>query len=782
MKFSYNLLKKYFPQIPKPEKVAELLGEHTFEVEGFEQSSFSFTNVYTAQVSGVEKHPNADRLRVIRLKMGSQEIYPVVCGAFNFTEGDMVALALPGAHIPQNIHSENYESFTLGKAVIRGVESQGMICAGFELGLVPKPDKGVLVLPKNTKTGMSLEQLLSDIIFDFALTPSRPDLYSHLGIARELAALTGKKFAEPKIKFTYSPKPKSLSVKVETKKYCNEYYGAVIELGEVPGTPPEIAARLQALGSRSVNFIVDLSNIIMFELGRPSHAFDLDATDRKITVRMSKEGEQFTALNHKTYTLDNDTMVIADGTHALDIAGVMGGLDSEISENTKQILLTVVNFNGSKVRKAARSYAIESSAPKFFEKGLYKELAPLCVELFVSYLKQYNVPHNVTETFVVNETKRPKVKVAFTAEGISQLLGVKLGTAEIKRLLKKTGITVSGTTKLIAQVPYWRLDLKDVADIAEEVLRLYGVSNIRPIPLSLQTATVPEDALNVFIRKLKYHAARVGMHEVQNYSFISQKDIEDFAGQYSDFLEIENPQSDELRFMRKNLLYNMLKNVHVNQRELVEFTLFEVGRKFNSFENQPFLFTALAFNKAVSETTNYLTLKGRIERTLQDIGVPFTYVQENPMWLTIKSGPVTIGLLGLVGRRITRNFKIEGGLAFAKLELEKLPGLVSQKTYISFSPYPSISRDLSVVVAASETMRQVEEVIRKAASGLLFGVTATQSEGAGNFFEILKTRGQKNLLIKLEFSSSDRSLTDAEVLSEMDKIMVKLREKGIEIR
>lgn len=454
MKFSYNLLKQFVDIKLSPQKLGELLTQCAFEVENVYKVGEEYENIFVAKVLSVEKHPNADRLRVVKLVINDKIISPVVCGAFNFSVGDMVALALPGAKIAQNIHSEKHESFVLEKTTIRGVESHGMICAEFELGLSTAPGLGILLLSKSLKPGTKLYEALKippkNYILNIALPANRFDVHSHIGIAREIAAITNKKIKQPSAKAFFAP-AKKWKVNVNEKKLCPAYFGARFSVS-VRQSPNELKNIVETLGFRSINTIVDITNLVMVELGNPTHAFDAAKVEGNITVKMAKDGEQFEAINHKTYKLDSSMLVVADEKKTLLLGGIIGGKESEISENTKEIILEVANFDPKLVRSASKKLNLKTDGSKIWEKGVHPSLVPVafarCEELLIKYCDAKIIE---TTSFKASIPKPAIIK--FKANDINKLLGINLSAKQIKSYLERFCIKLQATSYKLQATP-----------------------------------------------------------------------------------------------------------------------------------------------------------------------------------------------------------------------------------------------------------------------------------------------------------------------------------------
>ncbi len=786
MKLSYNLLKQFVNTKHSPQELARIVTEHSLEMTVQEKASGDFSGIITAKVLEINKHPNADRLRIVKAEAGGKIYDPIVCGAFNFGVGDMVALALPGAKIAQNIHSEAHEPFVLQKAKIRGVESQGMICAAFELGLEDKPGEGIMLLDKNTKTGISLNKVLtaSEQVFEASLPANRPDLFSHLGMAREIAAILNAKIKEPKLNLPRVNPSKTWKVSVLDKTLCPKYIGARLSGIQIKESPKFIQDTLKAVGIRPLNNVVDITNYVMIELGQPLHAFNAKKVTGNIIVRKAKPQEKFSGINHKDYELDISMLVIADEAKSLALAGIIGGLNSEINDNTFDIILEAANFNGINVRKTSRKLGIRTDSSHLFEKQLHPKQADMGIARAISLLQTYAG----AKLESINISKLPEKTskaVKFTTEGVNKLLGSNFKANEIKKLLSRFQIKVSGNKTMSATPPWWRTDLENEADMAEEVLKLAGYNSIKLQPLQVPPVVAFEynHLFNQYIRESKELWARLGFAEAQNYNFVSENDIIKFGANPKDYIAVENPLSRDQAFLKRHLLIPLLKNASLNQKYFEEFKIFEIGRQYLSFENEPTLLTAVTYGKNYAIELLAGKLKASVLEYFRQLGIQnIVFQQTDKPWMEIKSGGQTVGLIGMVQEAIIKNFDIDEEVAFVKLELEKIYKLKSDVLFKPYSKFPKISRDVSIIIEKSVTWARIEELI-KPISPLITSITLFEApflateKSSKKYHEELSKKGLKNLGIRLEFQSLERTLKEEEVTGILGQIVLKLQQE-----
>lgn len=785
MRVSYRLLKEYVALSHDPEELARLLTEHAFEVEGVTRAGV-FERVVAARVLTVSKHPNADRLSVVKLDAGDRTVEPVVCGATNFKVDDMVALALPGATIERNIHSQNHERYELKRAVIRGVESQGMICAAFELGLAEEPGEGVMVLDPTTLPGTPLADLYGsgEVALTVSLPANRPDLYSHLGIAREISAITGAKFLEPKALTRRPAKAARLPVAIRDKRLCPRY--AAVRLGgaTVRQSPEFIQRTLRACGMRPVNNVVDITNYVMIELGQPTHAFDAAHVSGGIVVRRAVPGEQLTALNHRRYELDAGTLVIADHEKALALAGIMGGQDSEITERTTEVILEVANFEPKNIRRTARALNLRSESAAIWEKGVHPRLIDLGLSRALELLERYAGAKTLAVGTAGAVPKAQRV-IRFSAAEINALLGTDLPTGTIKKLLGRYGIRTSGSKSLRATVPWWRSDVREPADLAEEVLKLHGYNHVEPKALQLPPQIgEPQPPLFEF----KFAWARMGYREVQNYSFISEQDIAKLNLDPEDFLKVLNPLSQEQGYLKDRPLAPLLKNVELNQKRHTSFKLFELTRRYERFEHEPLVLAAVTFDREGDPHRSVAELKADCAEFLKSFGLSSPAYARKGGALEVSCDGEVLGTLSVVPETVRKNFGVEGTVGLLELELERTTKFLRAPTYRPVNHYPGIRRDISVVVSEDLPWADIETLVRPihpliSSVDLFEAAYLATDQSSLAYHRKLRQEGKKNLGIRVIFRASDRTLQEGEITGIYEQIVLKLKQElGCEIR
>lgn len=807
MKVSYNLLQKYIDLEGKdPYALAPAIAEHCFEAEHIQQIGavkISFSGVFAAKVLSVEKHPNADRLVVVSLDLGKQVITPVVCGAHNFEAGDIVCLALPGAHIPQNIHSEEHESFVLGSAKIRGIESQGMICSGFELALRPSPEENpeILVLPAATPIGVDLKEYYekqaketkSDFMIDFALPANRPDLHSHIGIARELSGMLAIKSTKkllqaneimaeaPKLPRNNS-KEKVLHVDIQTPQ-CLAYVGVRMAI-KVGTTPKEILSELQTLGHDGVNNVVDITNYVLAICGQPLHAFDSSAVeDSKIVVRSSHPGEQLKALDGKTYTLPEDSIVIADYSKVLALGGIIGGDQSKVLDTTTEIILEAALFESSAVRRTSKKIGLRTEASGLFEKGSSPEQLAYALQLAIDLLEEH-AGGQVMEVFATALPKIVKMQdIRFAAENLNGLIGSDFSESQIKKTLEKLNIPVSGSKTLSAVAPWYRKDIEDLAGLADEMLRFSGMNLISKQPLALQRNTLQYNR-EAEIWSAKESSALLGYSEVQGYSFISAAEIQAAKRNPAEYIKISNPLSSETEYLRQNLAEGLLKIVGLNAKHSDCFKLFEVGYAYFGYMQEQLLLALAIYKKQFSSERNLAELKGDVQSFLEMLGlqgqVNWQLGEGNAATIFYEKQPVGAVNIVAPNHSMAQRNNIDGEVLLCQLALDILFPLSKKENFTQFSRFPISSLDLSIVVEEDVTWGQIEEIIRKNGGENLRDIQLIDApyfytkNTMQQFHKNLLKEGRKNLVFRLVFGAQDHTLKDSEFSENYAKIVERL--------
>ena len=793
MKLSLNWLTEFIhlPNI-SPEALADLITEHAFEVEAVEypNTNKKFSQVYAAKVLDIQKHPNADRLRIVSLDLGGTLIEPVVCGANNFSIGDTVCLALPGAYIPADVHHPGAPGFTLEKAKIRGVESQGMICSAYELGMSTEPETEphILVLDRKTRSGLDLRELFGakngGAVFDISLPANRPDLFSQFGITRELHAIFGYKVTKLYTEYVSLhtqklPAAKKISVKIIEKKACPLYIGSRFRVSAAVSEP--IAKNLTEIGVKQINTIVDITNYLMHEMGEPMHAFDADKIQGSIEVRYAREGEKIVTIDHKERILNPQTLVIADSTGPIAIAGIMGGLATEISDTTTEIIIEAANFEPTGIRRTSKYLGLRTDGSVLWEKGLQPEQAHLATIRAVALLKTY-AHAELLEIGVFGKIRDFKRQLSFTTEQINTILGTNFSTDAIKKILKDTTFALTGTRTLKATIPFFRPDIEDYADIADEVLKIAGINSLEKKPLAL-TATTELINNDEPLMRLKKQVSELGFFEVQNYSFISAEDARKFSIPLERLVKIKNPLSTDQVYLKQQLLIPLLKNVVTNSKNFDSVSLFEIGKEYHGYLAERDVLSLVVYDKEKNSQQLFLEAKSAIEylSTLYNVNIQFVRLTDTSV--EIRSAAQTLGTIGLVPPIIAANYDISKPVAFAELYIEPFLQMSKKTVYIPYPKFPQSILDLSIIVDSKVSWKQIQEQITAVHSPLIQGIELFEAsffytpKTMPKFHSDLAAKGLKNLAFHIVFGSSETTLTDSDISPIYAKIVEGIKTK-----
>jgi phenylalanyl-tRNA synthetase beta chain len=749
MKFTYNWLKQYVDFDWTPQELAERLTFAGIEVENVVSvGGGALEQVVVCQILSSEKHPNADKLTVCRVTDGKAE-RQIVCGAKNYKVGDKVPLALPGVTLPNGL--------TIKEAKLRGVESQGMMCSAEELGL-PKGEDGLLILPADTPVGIKLSDALggADTVLDIEVTPNRPDWLSVIGIAREISALTGNPLKIPEVVVQESGESveKLTSVKVEAPDLCPRYTARIIRGVKIGPSPAWLKQILEKVGLRSVNNVVDVTNYVLLECGHPLHAFDYNllkgergsagASPSKpvIVVRRAVNGERFVAIDETKHELTTEMLVIADTSRAVALAGIMGGKESEINDQTTDVLLESAWFLPSNVRKTSKQCALSSDSSYRFERG-----ADIGGVIWASNRAAQMIQHLAGGQIargIIDSLAKPieKRQVRCRYAQVDRLLGIGVPPETVKKIFTGLSLSVnsSDAKSCEVEVPTFRVDLEREADLIEEVCRIYGVEKI-PAKMQPSNAAVSEfDARWDAHARVRQVLTALGFHEAQNQTLVGEGD-----------LKLQNPLSADQRALRSSLVPGLLANLRTNvSRHQFDVKLFEVGQVFAG-DGRESLRLALA-------------VTGRREPHAWETGARDAKLD----YYDVKGGLEALGetLGGLVNAEIkqispaqARKLDLRDAVYVAEVELEPLLTRgTREKTFHELPKFPAVVRDVALVVDEGVTHGEIVAAIEKNRNKVLEQV---------ELFDIYRgssiPTGKKSMAYSLTFRAADRTLTDAEV-------------------
>jgi phenylalanyl-tRNA synthetase beta chain len=787
MKFSVNWLREFVDLPKEPEEIAELLTRAGVETENIETRGAKIDKVIVSQVTASSRHPNADRLTVCEVDDGSGTKRQIVCGATNYKVGDKVPLALPGAVLPSRREAEG--EFQIKVTKMRGVESEGMLCSAIELSL-GSDAAGLLILSPEAKIGAPISDLFpSDTILDVEITPNRGDLLSHFGLAREIAALTGKKLKSTP---TESKIPvKKTGITISTTRECPFFSARKIDNVQVGPSPQWLRAKIESVGIRSINNIVDISNFVMLELGQPTHAFDADKLKGAINVRLARDGEKFLALDGKTYALKRDMCVVADQERAVGIGGVMGGEETGVSESTKNVLLEAAYFLPASIRKTARELSLPSDASYRFERGVDPEMILRASQRATELIQEIAGGTPAKEVNVAGKIPPSPADVSLTYEKCDRVVGIAIKPKQIDEILTGFGLKKTSAAKTTKwKIPSYRRDLQRDVDLIEEVVRAYGAEKIPGTDRSRAMPSSLADRSHDLESALRERLVARGLSEVRTSKLIPRN-----APAFSEnAIALQNPLSEDHVALRPSLLSGLLGVFERNVRAGAErVALFELGRVFvppSGREERRAGF--LVWGKIVSDPhwrtadqgeLDFFDLKGAVESVFpQKLSFQRSTRPTLSLAVEIYAGNQLIGIAGQLSR-FSLKIDAPGDVFVAELSLDRpVQGLGSRATFREFGRFPAITRDIAMVLSEELTHEEILKVIFLGNPPWLeraeFFDQFVGDEAARRFGP-----NKKSVAYRLTYRDRSRTLTSEEVSAVHAKIRERLqRDLGAELR
>jgi phenylalanyl-tRNA synthetase beta chain len=776
MKVSLNWLREL---VELPASVPELINLLTLagvEVEDIETLGLDIPQVVVAEIRESVQHPNADRLSVCQVDDGSGALRQIVCGAKNYKVGDKVPLALPGAVLPGD--------FKINVGKLRGVESQGMLCSAEELGL-PIGEDGLLILPVAAKPGSSISEVFpSDTVLDLEITPNRPDLLCHIGIAREIAALTGKQFKPPVE--TMKLGGFGGSVIDVASEQCQIYTALTITNVQVGPSPEWLRRKLEAVGLRAINNVVDITNYVMFQTGQPLHAFDAAKIDGDIRVRMAVEGEEFVALDGRTYRLNPQHLVIADASHAIALGGVMGGAATGVTESTRTIILESAYFEPANIRRTSRSLGLASDSSYRFERGVdiagvvhSSNLAAALVEkLAGGTIGDLGVGFAEDSTFgvdpgaILDEEEGPVFThtVPLRVKRCAALLGAPVSEDRIAAILTGFGLRKADGAW---EIPSFRRDLTREVDLIEEVARVVGIDSIPGRTQARFTHASVADRDYDLQMNLRRALAGRGFAEARTLMLVGDKapGIELTCVAPENFRRLKNPMNDDQVILRPGLLSGLLKALSANLRAGSKTVrLFEIGRVFTCKTPEETAHLGILLSGPVAERTwrsgegsaaDLFDLKGVIQSVLAGVDLTATASPAHALALEVKMAGRVIGLAGQLWPKDARALDAEVPVLFAEIDLGLLPAASDTKRSRDLPRFPAVTRDIALIAPLTLPHAEIASVLRSAGEALL-----TDVEVFDVFTDPTGVRvpaDRKSIAYSLTYRSSERTLMTDEV-------------------
>lgn len=791
MKVSLKWLRDYVEIDLDVKDLAERLTMAGLEVDAVEEAGPDFSGVVVAKILTVKPHPDSEKLHLCEVSTGDK-VLPIVCGAPNTRAGDTVALATVGATIPGG--------YVIKSSRLRGELSEGMLCSEEELG-IGDDASGIMILPADLPLGMDLKEALGlhETVLDIGVTPNRADCLSVIGIAREVAALTGKQLRLPLMDVTEGGDDiRSItSVNIVDPDLCPRYTARIIKNVTIKPSPRWMKERLEAVGLRAINNIVDVTNFIMMEMGQPLHAFDFRFLEEgRIVVRRSQEGEPFVSLDEKERTLKADTLMICDGVKPVAIAGIMGGLNSEVKDDTSTILLESAYFNPSSIRKSARWLGMGTDASFRFERGIDPEgvvnalnrAARLMAELgdgvvCRGHIDEYPMPVPTAKNIPLRTNR------------VGEILGTEIATEKTADILKRLGMAVTeeGNGRFNVTPPTFRVDLSREIDLVEEIARIYGYQHIpvtMPSGSGMPQGKTPKQILEA---RLRHALTGIGFSEVINYSFVPaafpsalglEKEKEALR-----LVKIRNPLTEEQAVMRTTLSYSLLDVMARNGRSGIhDLRIFEIGRVFFATEEgqlpeEQNLFGCLIAGARSggswhdpSNYADFYDLKGVVEAVASDLNLTgVQFLAENP-WPFLHPGRScrvviqgkTVGYIGEVHPRIVESMDLKNRAIICELNMDLLLEALEagKREFKEVSKYPASSRDVAFLVSGEMEVQRLVDAAYSQREELLEKVSVFDVYTGKNVPE-----GTKSLGLRFSYRSGERTLTDDEVQAAHNRIV-----------
>lgn len=778
MKISLNWLKDYIDLNGiSSDEIIEKITFAGLEVEDIVDQLKNFKNIVIGYVKERKKHPNADKLSLCTVTDGEKD-FNVVCGAPNVAEGQKIAFAKIGAVIPNG-------NFKIEKAKIRGEVSEGMICSEKELGISDNHD-GIMVLNSKLENGQPLADALelNDVVMEINITPNRADALSHIGVARDLAAIFNRPLKYPEINLKEEEKKSEeiASVEIKDEKNCPRYVGKVVTNVTIKESPEWLKKKIKSIGLRPINNVVDVTNFILYEVGQPLHAFDLDNLyGNKIIVRLANEGEKFTTLDSKERILKSTDLMICDAQKSVALAGVMGGENSEVTEKTKNILIESAYFNPSTIRKTAKRLALSTDASYRFERGTDYDITIWAAKRAAQLIKETSggeIAGGEIDTYPSPISKKSTF-VRFSR--INKILGYPINKDDVESILKNLGFNIinKNDDELQIGIPAYRGDVEREIDIIEEVARIFGYNNIPEVQKISNTLEAKVDH-SLFDDNVRNVFNSLGFYEILTNSMLA----ESIAAKFGKPISVMNPQSSEMSHIRPSLLPGMLQtisnNLKVNEKDLM---LFEIGKIFNqinseinSFEDfieNESLLAAITGNavRANWYETDRLNdiydftglLKSFISKIIPGSKIELVKPIEKPICyeycLEVKVIDLFVGFVGKIKDSITSEFDINQNVFVLEVNLELLKKITApKKVFNDLLKFPKVYRDFAFILDDKIEANSVIKVIKESATNLLHNVILFdifQSESLG--------KGKKSLAFQLEYYDTKRTLTEEEV-------------------
>lgn len=800
MKVTLNWLKDFVDIDIDVEVLADKLVKAGFEVEEIINQSANMKNVVLGKIVDLQKHPDADKLQICQIDIGNNTITQIVTGAQNVSVGDIIPVACHNSLLPNGLE--------IKKGKLRGIDSNGMLCSGNELCLTEQDYKGASVdgiMLMNSETapmGTDINVILGndDIILDISVTANRSDCNSVLGIAREISTILAKPLKMPFIGYNVDKKTNVkdyISVEVEAIDLCPRYMAAAVNDIKICPSDALIQKRLKAVGLRPINSIVDITNYVLMEIGQPMHAFDKNIINgNKIVVRKANESEKIVALDEKEYTLDSKMLAICDNDKPCAIAGIMGGLNSGISQSTDTVIFESAKFLRDNIRNTSRRLNLRSDSSTRFERGIDFESQQLGLMRALTLIDQLGygkISDGIID--VINADLSAK-EITTTTDAIDNILGIKVPHDKMLEILNslKIATKIEGN-KLTCIQPTFRDDIENANDLAEEIIRLYGYENIHCSLMDSGKQTIggkSDEQINC--DTIKWISVSMGASEVLNYSFITPKAFDTLLLAKDDNLRncvtLLNPLGEDFSVMRTTLAYSMLKSLSSNYiKSNKKARLFEISSvyipKALPVTELPNEYQHFSFG-AYGESENFYTIKGVVEVILKQFNLSYKLEEANISYLhsgrsaQIVCGKRIIGYFGEVHPTVSASFDVKDRMYIAEIDINAINQLTDNTyKYKELSKFPPVERDIAVIVDEKVSVGELLQIVAKGGGNMMQDCC---------IFDIYRNEtalgiGKKSVAIKMVFRLLERSLLEEEVAAKINRILTKLTsEVGAKLR
>lgn len=756
------------------------------KVEAIENLGANLDRVVSGRINSVTPHPDSDHLVICMVDVGN-EVLQIVTGAPNVKDGQIVPVALDGSTLPGDVH--------IKKGKLRGVESNGMLCSHDEMGITTadlgyEPEYGILILPEDTEIGIEMRDYfgLNEDVVEFEITSNRPDCFSVIGLARETAATFSKPFSVPVPTFTENSENINdfVSVEVKNPEKCLRYSARMVKNVKIGPSPKWLANRLRACGVRSINNIVDITNYLLLEYGQPMHAFDLrDLKGGKIVVRDAANGEKIQTLDEQDRVLSANDLVIADGERAVAIAGVMGGFNSEVKEDTTCVVFESATFDGASVRQTAQRCGLRTEASSRYEKGLDANNTVPALERACQLVEMLGCGEIVGGMIDIKGNIKPAVELTLRPEKINTFLGTEIPASDMIKTLTKLGFGVNESTMTIT-APTFRPDIECEADVAEEVARFYGYDKIPTTLLSGEATIGGKTPLQKLRDRINAALIGCGLSEIYTYTFTSPSYFAKLRipenSELRNTVKITNPLGEDTSIMRTTTIASMLDTLSYNYSHRNENVgLFEIGKvylpKGDVLPEEPEKITIGLYGDV-----DFYKLKGIVELMLDSLNInnaEYTAETENPTFHPGRTAELSIGgkacgILGEIHPDVLAAYELGVPCYIAELDLATIFDASNDVTKYKHLPrFPAAERDIALLVDKSVPVAELEKTIKKASGALLDSV---------KLFDVYEGAqipdGKKSVAYAIFFRAADRSLTNEEVNKVFTKITKDLEFKN----